>query len=149
MTDAEQDGGKRGNGIAKTAERRCSERTVIIMLSFIAGFFIGGLVGLIVTCVTVAGRDAEEKAQKIINTPIDEPLHREHDKPARSDYFDGFDPAPDFDPFCPAVCGNCAHWGSEIFAWGEQRDCKLSWMAREAGDVCNIRNGEVVEEEKG
>ena len=105
------------------------------------GAAFGFLVGAVLSADKRDGGQTLEPGEMIIPKKDLEQMLRRH--------FDGFEPAPDFDPFCPPVCGNCKHWDSEIFAWGEQRDCKLSGMAREAGDVCNIRNGEVVEEEKG
>ena len=113
------------------------------MIKFIAGLFMGAAFGFIVGAVLSADRKGGltvEPGEAIIPKATAEDFAR---------YWfnvDGFEPAPDFDPFCPAVCGNCKHWDSEVFAWGVCKICKRPGIMREAGDVCNIRNGEVVRE---
>lgn len=64
-----------------------------------------------------------------------------------NDYFDGFEPIPDFDPFCPPVCGNCMHWDSEVHAWGMRGLCSLSGESRCWNDCCDVRKTEVMKRE--
>lgn len=112
------------------------------MIKFIAGLFMGAAFGFLVGAVLSADRPKDgpmvEPGEAIIPKATAEEFARR--------YFDGFEPAPDFDPFCPAVCGNCKHWDSEIFAWGVCKICKRSGDMMEAGDVCNVRNGKGVRE---
>ena len=133
------------------------------MIKFIAGLFMGAAFGFIAGAVLSADRKGGLKVEPgeaiVPKAKIDEHLRTRYEvtdieegpggvriKAKRNDYFNGFDPAPDFDPFCPAVCGNCKHWDSEIFAWGVCKICKRSGIMRQACDVCNIRNGEVIRE---
>ena len=112
------------------------------MIKFIAGLFMGAAFGFLVGAVLSADRP---KGGLTVE-PGEVFLSRQEFNKIAQQCFDGFEPAQDFDPFCPPVCGNCKHWDSEIFAWGVCKICKRSGVMREAGDVCNIRNGEVVRE---
>ena len=112
------------------------------MIKFIAGLFTGAAFGFLVGAVLSADRPkgglTVEPGEAIIPKAMAEEFVRR--------YFDGFEPRPDFRPDCPPVCGNCKYWDSEIFAWGVCKICKRSGIMREASDVCNIRNGEVIRE---
>jgi len=105
------------------------------MIKFLAGLFIGSAFGFLVGAVLSAdkrdGGQTLEPGEMIIPKKDLEQMLRRH--------FDGFEPAPDFDPFCPPVCGNCKHWDSELFAWGECKICRKTGVMRAAGDVCNVR----------
>lgn len=56
-----------------------------------------------------------------------------------------FEPADNFLKDCPPVCGNCEHWTRELYAWGNVQICGICNRPRNAGQVCDIRDGEVTQ----